>query len=75
MLNRRTIAASLMIGLAGLSALPAVAQDKIRFAVTDVDGLNLSSASLVRSRRRSRRLPSCASISFRFPVARLPWRP
>lgn len=39
MLNRRTIAASLMIGLAGLSALPAVAQDKIRFAVTDVDGL------------------------------------
>jgi phosphonate transport system substrate-binding protein len=39
MLNRRTIAASLMIGLAGLAALPAVAQDKIRFAVTDVDGL------------------------------------
>lgn len=39
MLNRRTFAASLLIGLAGLSALPAAAQERIRFAVTDVDGL------------------------------------
>lgn len=39
MFNCRTFAASLMIGLAGLSAVPALAQDKIRFAVTDVDGL------------------------------------
>ena len=39
MVNRRTIVASLVVGLAGLTALPAFAQEKIRFAVTDVDGL------------------------------------
>lgn len=39
MVKRRNLLAFLVAGLAGLSSLPALAQDKIRFAVTDVDGL------------------------------------
>ncbi|PPD13586.1 MAG: phosphonate-binding protein [Methylobacterium sp.] len=43
MFSRRSLASLLVAGLAGLSAgfsaAPAMAQEKIRFAVTDVDGL------------------------------------
>lgn len=39
MFNRRHLLAAFVAGMAGISALPALAQEKIRFAVTDVDGL------------------------------------
>lgn len=39
MLNRRILLATASLAFAGLSALSAIAQERIRFAVTDIDGL------------------------------------
>lgn len=39
MLNRRFLLAAASLTVVGLSALPVIAQERVRFAVTDVDGL------------------------------------